>query len=95
MQPIVQPSVVKLHPDLETLRCKGGMFDVEPNPHDLNVGKQCRFIKPRCPAEQGTHTIKCLQKNYRGDICYRVTGGPGDPHNFGRVAYFDEVEILT
>ena len=91
----MQPSITKLHPELEALRYEGGLFDVEPHPNDLNVGKKCRFVKPRCPAEQGTHTIKCLQKNYKGEICYRVTGGPYDAHNFGRVAKFEEVEILT
>jgi len=91
----MQPSITKLHPELEALRCEGGLFDVEPHPNDLNVGKKCRFVKPRCPAEQGEHTIKCLQKNYKGEICYRVTGGPYDAHHFGRVAKFEEVEIIV
>lgn len=88
------PSRIELHPDLESLRCDGGLFDVPPHPNDLNVGKKCRFKEPKCPAENGTHIILCLQKDYRGEICYRVTGGPFDANKFGRVAHFDEIEII-
>jgi hypothetical protein len=82
--------MARFHPDVETLRSPGGIFDVEPCELDLHVGRLCRFVNPSCPAESGEHLIAGLQKNYRGEICYRVVT---DSDSFGRVARPSEVEL--
>lgn len=58
-----------------------------------DIGLRCRFINPRCPAEQDDFTITAIQKNYRGDLCYRVVGDT-DSHSFGCVAHPSDVEII-
>lgn len=82
-----------LHPKLEAFRTPGGMFDVEPCELDLNLGRKCRFTKPSCTDEQDVFTVCTLQKNFRGDICYRVVGDQ-DSHRIGRVALPTEIVFI-
>lgn len=64
------------HPDLEILKCPGGLFDVEPCAMDLQIGERGQRINPD-PAEYGTigmepFTVVGVQKNYRGAKCWRI-----------------------
>lgn len=86
----MKPSVQEIHPMLEGFKCPGGLFDVEPHPADMHVGKMCRFRNPR-PMQAGTFRIVCLQKNYRGDVCYRIDV-PWSP--IGDIVCLDEVEVI-
>ena len=79
------------HPEMNALRCPGGLFDVEPGPLDLEVGKRCRFVRPTCPAEKETFRIVAVQKNWRGEFCFRVQSRAD---SFGRVARPSDVIIF-
>lgn len=85
--------ITKLHPDLDVFRVKGGLFDVEPGPLDANIGRRCRFVKPCCVAEKDVFTVATVQKNWRGELCYRVVGD-SDIHKFGRVASPEQVRFF-
>lgn len=86
-----QPSKSPLHRDLQPLICEGGLFDVEPDAMDLNIGRHVRFLAPKYPADQGVHRIIGVQRNYRWQKCYRVV----TPENsFGRVAHPDAIEFV-
>ncbi len=77
---------------MEAFRCAGGLFDVPPCDMDLNVGKRCRFTTGRCLSEKfDTFTVVGVQKNYRGDLVYRVVGDE-DVHRFGRCASPEDIE---
>lgn len=84
---------MKFHSKVESLRCEGGIFDVEPNELDLNVGKKCRFKNPQCGAEQGEGVIGGVQKNHWGKVCYRVVMD-SDTQKFGRSAATSAIEII-
>ena len=78
----------KLHPTLNAFAFEGGLFDVEPCELDLNVGKFGRVVDPN---KQGFGTIHRerfeivgVQKNYRGELCYRVVF-ESDNNRFGCV----------
>lgn len=88
---IVQPSIPRIHRDLSPLQCEGGLFDVPPSSMDLNIGRKVRYVHPQCVVEHDVHTIVAVQKNYRGDICYRVTSSND---SFGRVVVPSEIELI-
>ena len=82
-----------LHNDLSNFLTEGGLFDVEPNELDLNVGRFGRVANPDRPGYGTIHherfEVVGIQKNYLGDICYRVVfesdvqrfGTPIDPND--------------
>lgn len=95
---MTEPSKKKIHPELEPFACAGGLFDVEPSPMDLNVGKRGKMIDPDI-ATQGTISLEpfviiSVQKNYRGELCYRVVHD-SDSHGFGRLVDPSEIEIFS
>lgn len=75
--------ITTLHPDLNAFRTRGGLFDVPITELDADIGRRCVITDPRCPAEQDTFTVATTQKNYRGDVVYRLVGD-ADFHKFGR-----------
>jgi hypothetical protein len=97
----MQPSKKHVHSYLKYIALSpGGMFDVEPCELDMNVGRRVRFIGPYLPWH-GTlrrnceFVIRCLQKNYRGEVCYRVHAiEDGTEEPFGCVAVPSEVEFV-
>lgn len=92
----MKPSRIRLHPEIEPLRCPGGLFDVEPSDLDLNVGRTCRYRQPTCPAQQGLHRIVCVQKLFDGSLGYRTVaiGDDSPAAQFGRAARPEDVIIL-
>lgn len=87
------------HPDLNSLKSPGGLFDVEPSEMDLNIGKRGvmthiprTFSKefngwiPKFKKALGKEpfTVLGVQKNYKGDKCYRIAHD-SDKQKFGRV----------
>lgn len=87
-----QDQNIKLNHELEAFRGPGGLFDVEPCEMDANIGRRCIFIAPTCTAEQDNYTVATVQKNCRGEVCYRVVGDD-DKHNFGRLASPNELKF--
>lgn len=87
----------KLSSDLHVFLVPGGLFDVEPCELDLNVGKLVRFHdNPHYGTIYKTlHKIIGVQKNYRGQTCYRVESleHEGD-QGIGRVAHPEEVYFV-
>lgn len=83
----------KKHRDLQPLICEGGIFDVEPCEMDLNVGRRGRFVAPTCEDEEQEFEIVGIQKNYRGEVCYRVITD-GDVSRFGRVAHPSTIKLI-
>ncbi len=63
---------------------KGGMFDVSNPEMEANIGRRLRYDEPTCGVEHEDFTIVCIQKNYKGDMCYRVVED-SDKRMFGRV----------
>jgi len=94
----------KLYPEVKRVfGGKGGMFDVSDEEMEKNIGRYIIF--KREPGDSYglihnfVHKIVAIQKNYKGDLCYRVVcvEGPyaGSPAaNFGSVADPDKIEIL-
>ena len=81
------------NPEIDALKSPGGLFDVEPCEMDLNIGKRCTYKEPTCVIEEETFTIVGVQKNYRGDKCYRVVAD-SDEHEFGQCAQADKVHVF-
>lgn len=100
---MIKPSKKTLHPDLEVFQSPGGLFDVPPCELDLNVGRSVRFKGPWKPSD-GTIRRDCVflirgvQKNYRGELCYRVHAQDyptiDREEQFGCVAHPNEVEFV-
>lgn len=84
----IQPSTARIHPDLNPLRCAGGLFDVPPSDMDLNIGRRGKVLDPGRPSDGTIHfnefEVVAVQKDYAGKICYRVVFD-GDAHRFGSV----------
>lgn len=107
----MRPSYTKMHPDIELFRRQeGGMFDVEPDEMDLNIGRLARFKdwreyqKPiRIEGKNYKHThaelyqIITTQKNFRGDKCYRGVSldGDGPRADFGNIMCPGEVVFVA
>ena len=76
----------KLHPELEAFATEGGLFDVEPCELDLHVGRFGRVANPDAPGYGPKHRerfeIVGVQKDYKGDIVYRVVF-ESDKYRFG------------
>ncbi|XZE35808.1 hypothetical protein SH501x_001351 [Pirellulaceae bacterium SH501] len=83
-----------LNPDLENFAIEGGLFDVEPCELDLNVGRCGKVADPNKPGFGRIHherfQIVGLQKDYRGDVVYRVVC-ESDKNRFGSPLSPDEV----
>ncbi len=83
-----------LHPDLENFATEGGLFDVEPCELDLNIGRYGRVANPNKLGYGRIHherfQIVGLQKNYKGDVVYRVVF-ESDTNRFGSPIPPDEV----
>lgn len=93
----------KLHPSLHTFLEPGGLFDVEPCDMDLQVGKLCMLLPSPGDGEihREPHRIVGVQKDYRGQLCYRVQCTPTAYRrhfptgaDFGRVAPPSTVRII-
>lgn len=82
---------IALHPELQD-ECFSHLFIVNSgHKEEKNIGKHVKFINPKCIVEHEIFTIGSLQFDYKGQLCYRVYF---DGDTYGRVASFDEVEIL-
>lgn len=83
----------KLHTDIRTLACEGGLFDVEPCELDLDVGRFGRVRNPSKPGFGERHherfEVVGVQKNYRGDVVYRVVF-ESDTRRFGATLHPDD-----
>jgi hypothetical protein len=90
---------------------KGGLFDVGPNELDDDIGRHVRFPEAEEDPENDSlynheHVIVAVQKDYKGDLCYRVQLAQDVPspmegeemieaeEDLGRVAEPDEVEFV-
>lgn len=58
-----------------------------------DIGLRVKYINPKYPAQFDNFTIILIQKDYRGELCYRIVGDK-DKSQFGCVAHLDEVEII-
>lgn len=62
---------------------------------EKNIGRTVRFKNPNTPGYgeiyKENHKITSIQKNYKGDLCYRVSAFEND---FGRIAEIDEIEFI-
>jgi hypothetical protein len=67
--------------EIQVFNTKGGLFDVT-DQLGANVGRWGAWIEPSCGVEKNIFQIAGIQKNYCGEVVYRVTGD-WDSHNFG------------
>jgi hypothetical protein len=74
--------ITHINPELNAFRSPGGLFDVEPCEMDANIGRRCVYINPECGAEHDTFTVATIQKDWTGNLCYRIVGD-SDTHRFG------------
>lgn len=80
----------ELHPELEPF--VGNLFapaDLDDHPLQEDVGMRVRYLKPTCAVEYDTFTIGFLQRDYRGDVCYRLFQ---DNDSIGRVCQPTKIE---
>lgn len=75
----------------EIIMAKMPMFNVQNKEMEKNIGKKVRYINPTCIVEHEEHVIKSLQKNYKGDIIYRIYR---DDNDFGRPANPSDIEFI-
>ena len=70
------------------------LFKIEGTHEKENdIGKKCRFASPTCPHQELEFVIGSLQKDWKGEICYRVYTTEWND-TFGTVAHFDEVVLM-
>lgn len=86
--------MTRFHPDAEIFRCEGGLFDVEPCELDLHVGRRGRVRDPKWPVEREEFVIAGVQKDYTGQIVYRVIFEKSDLHRFGSPLSPERVEFV-
>ena len=55
------------------------------HPMRADIGRRCRFVAPTCPAERDTFTVQTVQRDFTGQVVYRVVGD-ADAQGFGRPA---------
>jgi hypothetical protein len=75
------------------LQNRGDLFDVPPTAMDENIGRRVRFTNPKYPAYYADFTIQAVQRNWRGDLVYRVVSDE-DEHGFGCCAATDEIHFI-
>lgn len=78
--------------EIQVFNTKGSLFDVS-SPLGSNIGRWGAWIKPSCGVQHNIFQIAGIQKNYRGEVIYRVTG-EWDFHNFGAPVEPDEVQLF-
>jgi len=89
---MAKPSKKQIHSDLTPFAGKGGLFDVEPCELDLHVGRFGRatqkFLTENAHSIGTKHRerfeVVAIQKDYRGEVCYRVVF-ESDADRFGCV----------
>jgi len=79
-----------MHPDL--MNFKNSLFNVS-DPLSEDIGLRCLYKNPSCIAEQDAFTITAIQRDYKGDIIYRLMGD-NDKTGFGRPASPDKIFVL-
>lgn len=93
----MKPSFTRIHPDLDNFVCPGGLFDVEPCDMHLMIGCRGRILtlnKTDGEIHKEEFTVIAVQKNYRGDLCYRVVAD-SDFRRFGYCVDPDRIALWS
>lgn len=90
--PPVIDSLIGVHPDLRGMfNSKGGLFDVDSPDMEANIGRPAVFTEPKCDYERRQDfRVTAIQKNYRGELCYRVVSD-SEVHKFGTCVSPDRI----
>ena len=70
---------------------KGGLFDISNEEMEADIGKLVKYINSSCGIEYEIFNIGGIQKDFKGDLCYRLFNNNCD---FGRPAYKSQIEFL-
>lgn len=81
-----------VHPEIQHMK----LFHVGQTDLDWAIGLRGAW-KPEyqnCLVRQEEFTVQAVQRDYRGDLCYRVVAD-SDIHKFGMPAHSYEIEIFV
>ena len=80
-----------IHPQLRSKDFAPLFNGVFPAEMTANIGRRCMYLAPSCLIEHKRFTVQTVQRNWRGEFCYRVIF---DGDTFGRVALPSEIRFL-